>query len=99
MEGSPEPDTSPPGLEQGNTCNVSMVNNSLLHHDSDMVVEEEREENMDNGAPASSMAPMPLGETPMQKSSKARDPDNHCSHTSEESMDQNPPHDSDLNED
>ena len=72
--GSPELDMSSPGLEQGNTSNVSMVNNSLLHHDLDMVVKEEREENMDTGAPASSMAPTPLGETPMQEGSEARDP-------------------------
>ena len=42
---------------------------------------------------------MPLRETPMWESFKARDPDDHCSQTSEESMDQNPPHDLDLNED
>ena len=76
-----------------------MVDDSLLQHDLDVVVEEEREENMDTGAPASSTVPMPLKETPMQESFKARDPDDHCSQTSEESMDQNPPHDSDLNED
>ena len=30
---------------------------------------------------------------------EARDPDDHCSHTSEESTDQNLPHNSDPNED
>ena len=35
----------------------------------------------------------------MWESFEARDPDDHCSHMSEESMDQNPPHDSDLDED
>ena len=30
---------------------------------------------------------------------KAGDPDDHCSHTSEETTNQNPPHDSDPNED
>ena len=54
---------------------------------------------MDTGAPTSSTAPMPLREMPMQESFKARDPDNHCSQMSEESTDQNPSHDSDLNED
>ena len=99
VEGSPELDTSPPGLEEGNASDISMVDDSLLQCDLDMVVEEEREENMDTGAPASSMAPMPLRETPMWESFKAGDPDDHCCHMSEESMDQNPPHDSDLDED
>ena len=90
-EGSLESDTTPPGLEEGNASDVSMVNDSLLQHDLDMVVKEEREENMDTGAPASSMAPMPLRETPMWESFEARDTANHCSQTSEESMDQNPP--------
>ena len=76
-----------------------MVNDSLLQHDSDVVVKEEREEDMDTGAPASSTAPVPLRETPMGESSKAGDPDDHYSHMSEESMDQNPPHDSDFDED
>ena len=98
MEGSPKPDTSPPGIEEGNASDISMVNDSLLQHDLDVVVEEEKEENMGTGAPASSMAPAPLRETPMWESSKAGDPDDHCSHMSEESTDQNPPHDSDLNE-
>ena len=88
----------PPALEEGNASDVSMVDDSLLQHDSDVVVKEEREENMDIGAPASSMAPMPPREMPMWESFEAGDPDNHCSQMSEESMDQNPPHDSDVNE-
>ena len=97
-EGSPESDTSPPALEEGNISDISMVDDSLLQHDSDVDVKE-REENMDTGAPASSMAPMPLRETPMWESFEAGDPDDYCSQTSEESMDQNPPHDLDLDED
>ena len=99
MEGSPESDTSPPALEEGSASDISMVNDSLLQCDSDVVVKKEREESMDIGAPASSTAPMPLKETPMWESFEARNPDDHCSHMSEESMDQNPPHDLDLNED
>ena len=76
-----------------------MVDNSPLQCDSDVVVEEEREESMDTDVPASPAAPTPLKEMPMWECFKARDPDDHCSHTSEESTDQNLPHDSDPNED
>ena len=99
MEGSPESDMFPPVLEEGNASDISMVNDSLFQYDSDVVVEEEREESMDTGAPAGPMAPMPLKEMPMQECFGAGDPDDQCSHTSEESMDQNPPHDLDPNED
>ena len=50
-------------------------------------------------SPASPVAPVPLKEISIQEGFKARDPDDHCSHTSEESTNQNPPHDSDPNED
>ena len=98
-KGSPESGSPPPVLEEGNTSDVSMVDDSPLQHDLDVVVEEERAESMDTDVPASPAAPMPLNEMPMQECFKARDPDDHCSHTSEESTDQNPPHDSDPNED
>ena len=91
QRGSPKSDMSPPALEEGNASDVSMVNDSLLQCDSDMFVEEEREENMDIGAPANSTAPVPLREMPMWESFEAGDPDDHCSQTSEESIDQNPP--------
>ena len=42
---------------------------------------------------------MPLKEMPMLECFKVGDPDDHCSHTSEESTDQNLPHDSDPDED
>ena len=64
-----------------------------------MVVEEEREESMDTDVPASPAAPVPLKKMPMWECLEARDPDDHCSHTSEECTNQNPPHDSDPNED
>ena len=54
---------------------------------------------MDTGAPASSMAPVPLKEMPMWESFEAGVPDDHCSQISEESTDQNPPYDLDLNKD
>ena len=52
MEGSPNLGSPPLLLEGDNASNVSMVDDSLLQHDSDMVVEEEREESMDTDAPA-----------------------------------------------
>ena len=98
VEGSPNPG-SPPLLEGDNTSNVSMVDDSLLQHDSDVVIEEEREESMDMDVPASPAAPAPLRERSVLEDFEAGDPDDHCSHTSEESTDQNLPHDSNPNED
>ena len=98
-KGSPNLGSPPPLLEGENTSNVSMVDDSPLQHDSDMVVEEEREESMDTDVPASPTAPTPLKEMPMQECFEAGDPDDHCSHTSEESTNQNLPHDLDPNED
>ena len=45
------------------------------------------------------LPPMPLKEKSMLEDFEARDPDDHCSHMSEESTDQNPPHDSNPDED
>ena len=90
---------SPPLLEGDNASDVFMVDDSLLQCDSDMVIEEEREESMNMDVPASPAAPMPLRERSMLKDFKAGDPDDHCSHTSEESTNQNPPHNSNPNED
>ena len=67
MESSPEPDTPPPASEEGNTSDVSMVDDGLTQHDSDVMVEEEREEDMETGAPASSTAPVPPKELLMQE--------------------------------
>ena len=99
VEGSPDLGLPPPLLEGENASDVSMVDDSPLQHDSDVVVKEEREESMDTDIPASPAAPMPLKEMSMPEGFKARDPNDHCSHTSEESTDQNPPHDSDPDED
>ena len=98
-KGSPESGLPPPLLEEERTSDVSMVDDSPLPHDSDVVVKEEREESMDTDVPARPVVPVPLKETPMWECSKARDPDDHCRHTSEESTDQNPPHDLDPDED
>ena len=77
-----------------------MIDDGLIQHDSDIVVEEEGEVHMETGVPASPTAPMPPEELPMQQGSAARDvaQDDQLSQMSEESTDQNPPHNSDLNE-
>ena len=54
---------------------------------------------METGAPASSMAPMPIKELLMWEGFEAGDPDDQSSQMSEESTDQNPAHDLHLNED
>ena len=98
-KGSPDLGLPPPLLEGDNTSDVSMVDDSPLQHDSDMVIKEEREESMDTDVPASPATPTPLKEMSMSEDFKAGDPNDHCSHMSEDSTNQNPPHDSDPNED
>ena len=65
MESSPRLNAPHPASEEGNTSDVSMVDDGLTQHDSDIMVKEEREEDMETDAPASSIAPMPLKELPM----------------------------------
>ena len=65
VKGSPESGSPPPVLEEGNASDVSMLDDSPLQHDLDVVVKEEREESMDTDVPASPAAPMPLKEMPM----------------------------------
>ena len=67
--------------------------------DSDIVVEEEVEENMETDEPSNVDAPTPLLDKAFLQSSEAEAEDDCHSHASEESTDQNPPHDSDLDED
>ena len=89
-----------PVSEGGSTSIVYMVDDSLIQHDSDIMIEEEWEEEMETGAPASPTTPSPPEESPMQQGSEAGDSpqDDHLSQMSEESMDENPPHNSDLDE-
>ena len=61
------------------------LHDSLIQHDSDIVVKEEREGDMETGAPASSMASTPPKELLMWEGFKAGDPDDQCSQMSEES--------------
>ena len=63
MEGGPNLGSSPPPLEGDYISDVSMVNDSLLQHDSDVVIEEEREESMETDVPHNSTVPhTPEGE-------------------------------------
>ena len=67
--------------------------------DSDVVVEEEVEENMETDEPPNVDAPTPIPDKALLESSEPEAEDDRQSHASEESMDQNPPHNSDLDED
>ena len=54
---------------------------------------------METNVLLNSAAPVPLKEKAMSEDLEAGDPDDCCSHMSEESTDQNPPHNSDPDED
>ena len=54
---------------------------------------------METDAPLDSATPMPLKEKAIPEDLEAGDDEDHCSQMSEESTDQNPPHDSDPDED
>ena len=99
MEGSPKLGPSPPPLEGGSISDVSMADEGLLQCDSDMIIEDEREESMETDAPLDSAAPTPLKEKAMSEDLEARNHEDHCSQMSEESTDQNPPHNSNPDED
>ena len=73
IQSSPDPDAPQAVSEGGSISDVSMVNDGLIQYDSDIMIEEEREEEMETGAPASPTAPMPPKESPMQQGSEARD--------------------------
>ena len=62
-------------------------------------MEEEVEESMEMDEPSNIDAPTPLPDKAFLESSKAEAEDDHHSHASEESTDQNPPHNLDLDED
>ena len=54
---------------------------------------------METDVPLDSATSMPLREKAMSEDLEGRDHEDCCSQTSEESTDQNPPHDSNPNED
>ena len=88
---------SPPQLEGCNISDVSMADEGLWQCDSDVVVEEDESMEMDGHADSGSPAVL-LEEGFLGGPGAEADKDQH-SHTTEESMDQNLSHDSDLNED
>ena len=77
--------------------NISMADEGLWQRDSDVVVEED--ESMEMDEPADSGSPAVLLEKAFPEGPEAEADEDQHSHTTEESMDQNPPHDLDLDED
>ena len=77
----------------------SMAKEGPLQHDSDVIVEEEREESMETDTPLDSTAPVPPEEKATPEDLEAEVDEDCCSQASEESTDQNLPHDSDPDED
>ena len=99
MGGDPQPGLSPLPLEGDSISDVSMADEGLLQCDSDVIIEEEREESMETDAPLDSATPTPLKEKAMSEDLEARDHEDHCSQMSDESTDQNLPQDSNPDED
>ena len=86
-------------MEGCSISDVLMAEEGPQQGDSDIVMEEEVEESMEMDEPSNINAPTPLLDKAFLQTSKAEAEDDRHSHASEESMDQNPPHDLDLNED
>ena len=76
-----------------------MAEEGPQQRDSDKIIEEEREESMETDAPLDSATPTLLKEKAIPEDFKAEVDEYRCSQTSEESTDQNPPHDSDPDKD
>ena len=98
MGGDSLPNLSSPPLE-GNISDVSMAEDGPQQCDSDVIVEEEREESMETDAPLDSTTPTPLKEKVISEDLKAEVEEDRRSQMSEESTDQNHPHDSEPDED
>ena len=96
-EGDSQQCLSSPWLEGCNISNILMADEGLQQCDSDVVVEEE--ESMEMDEPAYSGSPALLPEKAFLEGPEAEADEDHHSHMSEESTDQNPPHDLDLDED
>ena len=97
--GDSQPFLSSPWLEGCNVSDVLMAEEGPQQHDSDVIVEEEREESMETDEPLDSAAPALLLEKAFPEDLKAEVEEDRHSQMSEESTDQNPPHDLDPNED
>ena len=70
---SPGSDTLPLGSKGGAASNVLMVDDGLTQCDSDVVIEEEQEEEMDTSAPSDPIIPIPPEESPMLQGSEVED--------------------------
>ena len=97
--GDSQPCPSPVRMESCSISDVSMAEEGPQQGDFDVVVEEEVEENMETNEPPSIDASTPIPDKAVPKTSEPEAEDDHQSHVSEESTDQNPPHDSDLDKD
>ena len=97
--GDSQPCLSPARMEGCSVSDVSMAEEGPQQGDSDVVVKEEVEENMETDETPNVDAPAPIPDKAFLESSEPEAEDDRHSHASEESTDQNPPHDSDLNED
>ena len=96
--GDSQPCLSPPWMEGCNISDILMAEEGPQQCDSDIMVEEEIEESMEMDEPSNIATPVPLPDKAFPEDSKAEAEGDCHSHTSEESTDQNPPHDLDLNE-
>ena len=97
--GDSQPCPSPTRMEGCSISDISMAEEGPQQGDSNVVVEEEVEESMEMDEPSNVDAPAPLLGKAFLEGSEAEAEDDRHSHALEESMDQNLPHDSDLNED
>ena len=86
-------------MEGCNISDVLMAEEGPQQCDSNVVVEEEIEESMEMDEPSNIATPALLLEKAFPEGLEAEAEEDHHSHMSEESTDQNPPHDLDLNED
>ena len=97
--GDSQPCPFPACMEGCSVSDISMAEEGPQQGDSDVVVEEEVEESMETDEPSNVDAPAPLPDKAFLKSSEAEAEDDLHSHASEESRDQNPPHNLDLDQD
>ena len=97
--GDSQPGPSPLPLEGCSVSDVSMAEEGPLQHNSDMIIEEEKEESMETDTPLDSAAPALLKEKAILEDLEAEVDEDCHSQMSEESTDQNLPHDSNPDED
>ena len=97
--GDSQPCPSPACMEGCSISDISMAEEGPQQGDSNIVVEEEVEESMETDEPSNIDAPAPLPDKVFPEGSEAEAEDDRHSHALEESTDQNPPHNLDLDED